>query len=66
MKISELISILNKLSPELDVVVNGREGGVDDCSRVETVLIKRDVNTSWYFGAHEVQAEPGENAVLIR
>jgi hypothetical protein len=54
MKVKELITQLQAFDPELMVVVSGYEGGVTETSQTELVTIALNVNTSWYYGAHEV------------
>ena len=58
MKIKELIEILSKQDPNLNVVINGYEDGFDDISTLEVIKIKRNANTEWYYGSH---AEVFEN-----
>ncbi len=54
MKVRDLIEILNGCDPELPIVVDGYEGGLDDLMEVETIQIFKDVNLNvgWY-GDHE-------------
>ena len=54
MKVKELIEKLQQFDPELMVVVSGYEGGVSEASQNEFVTIALNVNTSWYYGEHEV------------
>lgn len=53
MKIRELINQLQKLDPELDVVLRGYEGGYYDKLSVTPITIVPDVHTEWYYGPHE-------------
>jgi hypothetical protein len=54
MKVKELIEKLKSCDPELMVVVNGYEGGVNEAENAAQVKIRSNVNTKWYYGAHEV------------
>jgi hypothetical protein len=53
MKVSELIEKLQALDPDLRVVVDGYEGGVEDASYVTVEEIALNVNKQWYYGEHE-------------
>jgi hypothetical protein len=53
MKVKELIERLQALDPELMVVTNGYEGGVDDVEELELEKVALNVNTEWYYGKHE-------------
>jgi hypothetical protein len=53
MKVKELIERLQALDPELMVVTNGYEGGVDDVDCLVTEKVALNVNTEWYYGKHE-------------
>ena len=54
MKVCELIERLQKLDPELDVLVSGYEGGVHDVDQLNPVTYIRDINNEqWYYGNHE-------------
>ena len=59
MKVKGLIKALKKVNPELNVVIKGYEGGVDDMRSMKGITIERDVNTAWYYGDHE-QVEDSE------
>lgn len=54
MKVHELISRLNTLDPELEVLVSGYEGGYSGVRGVtEPQEYVQDVNDAWYYGPHE-------------
>ena len=57
MKIKDLIAELQKHDPEMEVVVNGYEGGVGYPSGFEVIKIKKNVNKEWYYGRHEELSE---------
>ena len=54
MKIKDLIKELQKHDPEMQVVRNGYEGGVEFVSRVLCYEVALDVNTEWWYGTHEL------------
>ena len=54
MKVKELIEKLQAFDPEHMVVVSGYEGGVTEATQTEFITIALNVNTSWYYGEHEV------------
>ncbi|MEY3827558.1 MAG: hypothetical protein RLZZ148_2378 [Cyanobacteriota bacterium] len=60
MTIKELIKILSQYDPETRVVVSGYEGGYNDLLEVEPLSIKLNVNTKWYYGAHDTADERSE------
>lgn len=66
MKISELITELQKHDSEKMVVIAGYEGGFNGLESVETVQLKLNVNTRWYLGKHEENANGNTAAILIR
>lgn len=65
MKVKELINELQRLDPEFDVVIPGYAGSVDDIANIEVVSLRRDVNTAWYYGRHEVNRSQPASVVLI-
>ena len=65
MKVKQLIKQLQKLDPELRVVIRGYEGGVDDAIRLEEYMVKLDVNEAWYYGAHETSDDADTPVVEI-
>ena len=54
MLVSDLIRELEKYDPNLPVIRNGYEGGVDDIEGVNLTKIALNVNTQWYVGKHEI------------
>lgn len=67
MKISELIEKLSSLDPNLEIFVEGYEGGCDDISDsfvIETVL--KNVNTKWYYGPHEINKNGDTKGILLK
>lgn len=52
-RVIDLIEKLQTLDPELPVFVNGYEGGCNDICHVTEIDVIRNVNTEWYYGAHE-------------
>lgn len=53
MKVKDLIQELQKLDPELLVVVAGYEGGVDEVKNITQYKIELDAHKDWaFFGDH--------------
>jgi hypothetical protein len=52
-RVIDLIEKLQTLDPELPVFVDGYEGGCNDISHVTEIEVVRNVNSEWYYGAHE-------------
>ncbi|MEY4334991.1 MAG: hypothetical protein RLZZ196_3741 [Bacteroidota bacterium] len=57
MKVKELIEILLTFDPNLDIVIQGYEGGVTEKISVESAQIVCDINDEWYYGEHEVDSD---------
>ena len=56
MTVKQLIEELSKIEDQdLRVMTSGYEGGFDDLENVnsEPIHMALDVNTEWYYGAHE-------------
>lgn len=55
MKVSELIALLQEQPQDMDVLINGYEGGMSDVSSASDVIeVIVDHNKgTWYYGAHE-------------
>lgn len=54
MNVKELIEKLSTLNPDVMVVVSGYEGGVDELLFVTTEVVELNVNSTWYYGRHEI------------
>jgi hypothetical protein len=54
MKVKELIERLQALDPELEVMRNGYEGGVENVTLLDIESVALNVFTAWYYGSHEV------------
>jgi hypothetical protein len=54
MKIKDLIAELQKHDPEMQVIRNGYEGGVEFVSTVRCYEVALYVNTEWWYGTHEL------------
>jgi len=52
MTVAELIEALSQFDPATPVVVRGYEGGYNDVSSVEPLMMQLNVNDKWYQGAH--------------
>jgi hypothetical protein len=71
MKVKELIEILQKLDPELLVVVRGYEGGVDEVNNIYLCNVELDSNAGIeYYGKHEIlydEEKPWrENGIVVK
>jgi len=63
MKVSELIEKLQALDPDLRIVVDGYEGGVEDANYVTVEEIALNVNEERCYGPHETTyADEKDNA----
>jgi hypothetical protein len=54
MKIKDLIKELQKHDPEMQVIRNGYEGGVEFVAHLHCYEIALDVNEEWWYGKHEI------------
>jgi len=54
MKIKELIEQLQKFDPEMLVMVQGYEGGIDAPGKLYQTPVRLNVHDEWYYGDHEV------------
>jgi len=66
MKVKDLLTLLSQMPENVDVVVKGYEGGVDDVVNVKLVQIKKDVNAEWYYGRHEIDEDGDVQSVFIQ
>lgn len=57
MTASELISELQKLSPDTKIVVRGYEDGYNDILQLKPVKIKRQSDSHWFDGEYETSAD---------
>jgi predicted AAA+ superfamily ATPase len=53
MKVKELIEKLQKFDPEIIVVVDGYEDGVNEPQDPCIININLNVNEEWYYGKHQ-------------
>lgn len=73
MKIKELISLLEKEDQDLQVVVDGYEGGYDSLKKLDKVCItkntkkEKDPASLWYLGEYNecISDENSEHAILL-
>jgi hypothetical protein len=65
MKVKELIDKLSEYDPEMMVVTSGYEGGLNELMQVSTVRLNLNVNSAWYYGNHEADAEGDSYAVQV-
>lgn len=67
MKVTELIEKLKKLDGDLEVFVSGYEGGYNDIS--DDIIItkfKKNVNTEWYYGNHEIDKNGDVKGIVLK
>jgi hypothetical protein len=64
MKVRDLIQKLSEHDLELEVTVDGYEGGVTSNITLEEIQVHMNVNTEWYYGKHELVAEYNETGNL--
>ena len=65
MKVKDLIQELQKLDPELLVVVAGYEGGVDELKNITQYKIELDAHKDWaFFGDHAALDDIGHRYSL--
>ena len=70
MKVKELIEKLQKFDPELLVMVDGYEGGVDYPQEPYQAFVRLDVHSEWYYGDHQLchatdEEKPDCPAIII-
>lgn len=53
MTVKELIETLQHCPPDLEVVVNGYEGGYTSKVEIRQFKLQRNVNDAWCYGEHE-------------
>lgn len=67
MKVSELIEILQTVNPELEVFVEGYEGGFDDIRPYITIqTFEKNVNEEWYYGPHELNSIGHVTGIVLK
>jgi hypothetical protein len=54
MQVKELIKLLSEYPENLDVVLQGYEGGYTENLSVQTIVVKLNHNKEWYYGEHEI------------
>jgi len=64
MTIQQLIDVLSKFDPQLQVFVDGYEDYFDDFEISDEVTITKKHNESWYYGEYE-KSETGEIKGII-
>lgn len=53
MKVKELLEILQKLDPEILVIVDGYEGGYDTPQEAVETIVCEQVS-EWYYGDYQI------------
>ena len=59
MNVAQLIQELQKHDPAKMVVIRGYESGVDEVNTVEEIRLDLNVNSDWWYGAHQ-KSDSGE------
>jgi hypothetical protein len=60
MTVKELIEQLQPLNPDLQVFTSGYEGGFNDVEISKPDTFCLNVNSEWYYGAHEISSHVHE------
>ncbi len=59
MTVAELIKELEKLDPNLRVLVDGYEDGYADVASIRICTFRENVNDTWYQGSHDMDFDDG-------
>lgn len=65
MRVKDLIIELQKLNPELMVVVDGYEGGVSELKIVGEITVELNKNNEWWWGEHDECDPNNDEAVTV-
>ena len=65
MTVRDLIHQLRELPMDLPVVKDGYEGGLDNISGPQLILMRTNVNTEWYYGKHEAVIHEDETSGTV-
>jgi hypothetical protein len=57
MKIKELIDLLQTKDPEDLVVVSGYEGGFNEVTEIDPIIICGPFKKEWYYGKYDICKE---------
>ena len=63
--VKDLIEELQKCDPNMPVMLNGYEGGLNSVRYTEVVKVTLNCNTEWYYGRHERSSEGNVTAIVI-
>ncbi len=66
MVVSELIEILQKLDPNLNVFVEGYESGYDNFIITDPDTFKLNVNKNWWDGPHRKDENGEVKAIVLK
>jgi hypothetical protein len=66
MKVSELIKQLSDLNPELEVYVEGYEGGYDSPVISDVKKFKLNFYKDWYYGSHEERKDGDVEGIILQ
>ena len=65
MKIKTLKKLLDKCDENMEILVDGYEGGIDSKMTARKIRYNKNVNTSWYYGKHEEDRSGKYKGLLI-
>jgi hypothetical protein len=65
MTVKELIEFLSKEDPDMEVVVDGYEGGFCPVGLIHRQFVKEDPNPEWYYGKYEQATSDGKVVLVI-
>ncbi len=58
MNAKELIQLLQRVPPEMTIVIRGYEEGYNDIRKLKHIKIKIDPKAKWYYGEYLKSQEP--------
>lgn len=62
----QMIAELQKLPPDMRVMVHGAEGGYDDASAPVVKEIRLNVHTELYYGPHDTPYDGDEGGEVVK
>jgi len=65
MRIRDLIEKLQTFDPDMEVVIDGYEGGVTGRFDILQVNIDEDVNKEWWYGESEIKKDGKKTVVYL-
>jgi hypothetical protein len=65
MTVKELIEFLLKEHPDMEVTVDGYEGGYNPVGLIHRQLVKEDPKPKWYYGKYKQTTTEGKVVLVI-